>query len=104
LPLRLLGCLQVEVMRPVQIDMAEEDRGKMIQTTLLHSICRRAQAIKCSRYISGILDGNHVEQQAQAGGAIELIGEISVGQYLELPIGGITCQAMNRLSLSKLSK
>jgi hypothetical protein len=49
--------------------------------------------------IPRIPNGNDVQQQAQAGGAIELAGEIAVGQDPKLPICDKTRQAMQRFSL-----
>jgi len=99
LPLTLHGCLQVEVVRSMQIDMTGENRRKMLQVALQDRISRRTQVIECCLHISGIPDSNDVQQQAQAGRTIELTGEISVGQYPKLPIGDKTRQAMHRFSL-----
>ena len=89
----LLGCLQVEVVRSMQIDMAREDRRKMLQVALQYRIVRRTQVVERSLHVPGIPHGNDVEQEAETSCSIELAGEIAIGQYPKLPIGDKTaCQ------------
>src|SRR5450755_108987 len=101
LPLPLLRCLQVKVVRPMEIDMTREDRRKMLQIALLYGVFRRTQVIQRSLHVPGIPNSNDIEQQAQTGCPIELAREIAVGQYPKLPIGDKTRQAMHQFSFVK---
>jgi len=83
----------------MQIDMTGENRRKMLQVTFQDQVSRRPQVIKCSLHVAGIPNSNDVEQEAQTGGAIELTGEIAVGQDPKLSVGDKACQAMHQFSL-----
>src|SRR5690348_4862920 len=99
LPLPLLRCLQVEVVRPMEIDVTRENRRKMLQVALLYVVFCRTQVIQRSLHVPGIPNSNDIEQQAQTGCPIELAREIAVSQYPQLSIGDQTRQAMHQFSL-----
>ena len=54
--------------------------------------------IERSLHVPSIPNGNDVQQEAQAGGTIELTGEIAVRKSPKLPIGDKTRQAMHQFS------
>ena len=72
----LLGRLQVEMVRPVQKNVAGEYRGEMFKIAIQHGIPISAQMIKPCLHIACIPHGYHVEQQAETGGTIQLAGKI----------------------------
>jgi hypothetical protein len=71
----------------------------MLQVTVLDGIAAGSQVIERRLHIAGIPDGNDIEQETQAGRAVELTGEIAIGEDTTLPIGEIAGQAVDCLSI-----
>ncbi len=67
----------------------------MLQVTVLHPKADGAQMIKRRLHVAGIPDGDDIEQETQAGSAVELTGKIAIGEHAALPLGDIAGQAMN---------
>ena len=71
----------------------------MLQIALLNYIPGGSQVIECRLHVARIPDGDDIEQEAQTGRAVELTGEIAIGEHATLPIGDIASQTVDRLSL-----
>ena len=80
--------------------MGRSDRREMLQVAVLDGVAGGAQVIKRCLHVAGIPDRNDVEQQAQAGRAVELTGKIAIGEHAALSIGDIARQAMDRFSIT----
>ena len=72
----------------------------MFQITVLDWIPAGSQVIECRLHVARIPDGNTIEEKAQAGRAIELTGEITIGEHAALPIGHLARQAVDCLSIT----
>jgi hypothetical protein len=57
-----------------------------------------AQVVQSGLHVARVPHGQHIDEQAQTGGAVELASIIPVGQHAKLPIGNVTRQAVNGLS------
>ena len=73
LSLPLLGCLQVEMVRPMQQNVAGQDWGVMFEIAILHSIPLRTQVVKRCLHVAGIPHGYHVEERAQTGRDLQFV-------------------------------
>jgi len=71
----------------------------MLQVAFLDRIASSSQVIERGLHIAGIPGGNNIQQKTQAGCAVELTGEIEIGEHTTLSVGDITDQTMHRFPL-----
>lgn len=71
----------------------------MAQILVVHRVARLGQMIKRGLHVAGFPHPNHVQQEAQAGGAIQLTRNIVVGERPVLPMGQVSRQTVHRFAL-----